>query len=164
MAEKVITKITKSEVERAQKRWGRAIVEIGKEYSNGGDFVQCAKGHINELYAYGDGDVLFKPTKCEMIQFRPTSDGALSYFVGNEFANVGFSEDNGFAIAPYITVHFGEVNVIEGDTRAIAMGNYFFTKEDGESVKVEYTFGYRRRDDGELIIDLHHSSLPYTHS
>ncbi|MEM8671516.1 MAG: hypothetical protein AAGG48_28610 [Planctomycetota bacterium] len=156
-------KITERDVMKAQKTWGRAIVEIGEEYMTGGDFVKCAKTHIKKLYGYGDGTVLFKPTKCEVIQFRPTREGALSYFVGDQFAPAGFSEDKGFAIAPYVAVHFAKLQVIEGDHRAIAMGNYFFTKLDGESVKVEYTFGYRWRDE-QLVIDLHHSSFPFTNS
>jgi hypothetical protein len=40
------------------------------------------------------------------------------------------------------------------------MGNYYFTTPEGEEVKVEYTFGYIL-EDGELLINLHHSSLPF---
>ncbi len=155
-------KITKSEVLQAQDRWASAIVNIGKDYMTGGDIVACAKKHIKDLYAYGDGDVLFKPTKCEHVQFRPTADGALSYFVGNDFAQKGFTEDKGFAIAPFVAVRFMNHSIVEEDSRAIAMGNYFFTKIDGESIKVEYTFGYRRRR-SKLVIDLHHSSIPFSH-
>ena len=162
MARKTPAKITKSEVEKAQERWANAIVDIGNAYMTGGDLVSCAKGHIEELYAYGDGNVLFNTTKCEVVQFRPTIDGAVSYFVGKDFSQSKFSEDKGFAIAPYVAVRFINDGIIEGATRAIAMGNYFFTKPDGESIKVEYTFGYRWRG-RNLVIDVHHSSLPYTH-
>lgn len=41
------------------------------------------------------------------------------------------------------------------------MGEYFFTTTDGEDVKVEYSFGYIRDANGDLKINLHHSSLPY---
>ncbi|MEM8946547.1 MAG: hypothetical protein AAGD11_15345 [Planctomycetota bacterium] len=157
------SKITKQDVKAAQDDWAKAIVEIGCEYMKGKDFVACAKRHIKNLYGYGgNGKVLFKPTKCEKVQFRPTIKGAISYFVGDQFAQFGFSEDQGFAIAPYVAVHFRNAHIIEGSGRAIAMGNYFFTKLDGEFIKVEYTFGYRRRK-GKIVIDLHHSSLPYTH-
>ncbi|MGB3553802.1 MAG: hypothetical protein WBA25_04080 [Jannaschia sp.] len=44
----------------------------------------------------------------------------------------------------------------------MSMGNYFFTKTDGSEVKVEYTFGSERMDDGAAKIVLHHSSLPYS--
>jgi hypothetical protein len=43
----------------------------------------------------------------------------------------------------------------------MAMGNYFFTTTEGDEVKVEYSFGYERGEDGDLMIVLHHSSLPY---
>ena len=32
---------------------------------------------------------------------------------------------------------------------------------DDSVAKVEYTFGYKRNDDGKIRIYLHHSSLPY---
>merc|ERR1712046_420887 len=42
------------------------------------------------------------------------------------------------------------------------MGTYYFTSaEDGSKTKVEYTFGYKRNDDGKIRIFLHHSSVPY---
>ena len=40
------------------------------------------------------------------------------------------------------------------------MGNYYFEDLAGNEVKVEYTFGYKLID-GNLKIDLHHSSFPY---
>merc|ERR1712003_599079 len=44
---------------------------------------------------------------------------------------------------------------------AMAMGNYFFTNADGVS-KVEYSFGYFLDAMGNVRINLHHSSMPYT--
>merc|ERR1711988_451671 len=45
---------------------------------------------------------------------------------------------------------------------AIAMGEYVFTcATTGDESKVEYTFGYKRNDDGKCRIFLHHSSVPY---
>ena len=45
---------------------------------------------------------------------------------------------------------------------AIAMGTYYFTcAMTGDVTRVEYTFGYRRNDDGKPRIFLHHSSVPY---
>ena len=42
------------------------------------------------------------------------------------------------------------------------MGDYVFTDAtSGEQVRVEYTFGYKRCEDGEVRICLHHSSVPY---
>lgn len=157
-------RVSESEVLQAQEKWAGAIVDIGQAYTTGKDVVQCATDHIKTLYGYGDnrkGTVLFKPTKCEIRQFRLTFDGALSYFVGDAFADVGFKEDQGFALAPYVSVKFMNADVITDVTRAVAMGNYFFTRADGVVFKVEYTFGYRRQGDDELVIDVHHSSLPF---
>ena len=152
-------KVSEKEVLDAQSRWGDAIVNIGHAYTAGKDVVRCASDHIKKLYDYDKGKVLFKPTKCEKRQFRLTFEGALSYFVGNEFVQHGFSEDTGFAIAPYVSVKFMNAEIITEVDRAIAMGNYIFSKSDGQSIKVEYTFGYRRRSG--LLIDVHHSSLPF---
>ena len=74
--------ITLQEVEIAQENWGQGIVEISTEYDNGGDFVKRAELHINSLYDYKDGSVLFKPTFASDMQFRSTFEAALSYFVG----------------------------------------------------------------------------------
>merc|ERR1719498_666834 len=42
------------------------------------------------------------------------------------------------------------------------MGNYYFTDAStGAETKVEYTFGYKKNDDGKVRIFLHHSSVPY---
>ncbi|MEM9354066.1 MAG: hypothetical protein AAGA92_13720 [Planctomycetota bacterium] len=154
-------KITKAEVEAAQARWADAIVDIGHAYTTGRDVVKRAKKYIEELYAYDD-KVLFKPTKCKERQFRLTAEGALSYFVGDEFAPHGFTEDGGFATAPFVAVRFKNADIITESSRALAMGNYYFTDTNGNTIKVEYTFGYRRRS-GKLVIDLHHSSLPFEH-
>merc|ERR1712216_573783 len=45
---------------------------------------------------------------------------------------------------------------------AFAMGRYMFTcATTGVVSPVEYTFGYKRNDDGKARIFLHHSSVPY---
>jgi hypothetical protein len=84
---------------------------------------------------------------------------ALSYFLGGD--NSFCSEDDGFAMKPWVEVKFENSGFIIENDRAIAMGNYFFTSQDNLTVKVEYTFGYKLRN-GSLVIDLHHSSLPYS--
>ena len=150
--------ITAREIADAQKTWGDGIVRIGRTYTEKGDYRAAAKNHIDELYGYGSGEVLFKPTKAADQQFRPTKQGALSYFVGGDG---DFPEDHGFAINPWTNVRFeNEGTYIDGNA-ALAMGNYYFTTPEGEDVKVEYSFGYRKDDAGKLRIVLHHSSLPY---
>ncbi len=150
--------ITAEEVAAAQQGWGEGIVNIGKVFTEEGDYRQAATDHINTFYAYEDGaEILFKPTLAAEDQFRGTFDEALSYFVGTEG-----TEDGGFAIAPYTNVRWeNEGTIIDSDS-AMAMGNYYFTGTDGNETKVEYTFGYMRNDDGDLVINLHHSSLPFS--
>ena len=150
------TGITEAEVAAAQQAWGEGIVAIGAAYTAGEDYNAAAVDHIERFYAYGEHTILFKPTLAAEDQFRGTFDEALSYFVGGSI-----EEDNGFAIAPYTAVRWeNEATIVDSDS-AMAMGNYFFTTTSGEEVKVEYSFGYVRGEDGTLQIVLHHSSLPY---
>ena len=147
-----------SEIEKIQSKWGNGIVKICSLKS---DRKACEKATIemlNELYAFDLGDVLFKPTKAEKKQFRLELDGAKSYFIGG---NIKFDEDKGFALLPWQSVKFENASVVLNKSHALAMGNYFFTDSSGTAVKVEYTFGYIRTNNGALKINLHHSSLPY---
>ncbi len=150
--------ITAQEVTAAQQAWGAGIVKIGKVFTDSGDFAAAAGEHLDTLYAFEQGPVLFKPTKAAVEQFRLTRESALSYFVGG---NASFAEDHGFAIHPWTNVRFENVTTFIRGDYAVAMGNYFFTQTDGQEVKVEYTFGYLKGADGSLKINLHHSSLPF---
>merc|ERR1719380_170759 len=148
--------------------WADAIKNISKVYKENGDYVQAAAKAAGELYAYGKGNVLFKPTKAVEYQFRPTAEEAMSYFVGGKAVEGGYAEDAGFAINGgkgwSDCVYDNHQIELKGDV-AIAMGNYFFTcATTGEKSKVEYTFGYQRCDDGKVRIFLHHSSVPYKSS
>ncbi|WP_282609380.1 phosphoribosyl-AMP cyclohydrolase [Pelagibius sp. Alg239-R121] len=149
--------ITKDEILAAQQAWGAGIVAIGNAKTSGGDYVGIAKKHIDDLYAYGESPVLFKPTKAAANQFRGTEQEALSYFVKGIV-----SEDKGFAINPWTKVRFENEEIMTDSDSALAMGNYYFTDSAGSEVKVEYSFGYLRAETGELLINLHHSSLPYS--
>lgn len=153
-----MTMIKKDQVLEAQQKWGDGVVQIGKLKDNRTECESYASNFIDERYAFGIGTVIFKPTKCKFEQFRPTKAEALSYFIAGE--NRACQEDGGFAINPWTQVRFENAGIILEENRAIAMGNYFFTDLDGNEAKVEYTFGYRLID-GNLKIDLHHSSFPY---
>jgi len=150
--------ITKEEVVKAQNEWAEGIVKISKAYIDKGDYKAVAKKHIEDLYAYGETDVLFKPTLAADDQFRETFDEALSYFVGGIIA-----EDKGFAIKPWKAARFdGEQHIVTYHDYAVSMGNYYFTPADGGAEKkVEFTFGYIKNDDGDVLINVHHSSLPF---
>lgn len=150
--------ITIDEVKHTQKRWGDGIVKIGEVFMNKGDYRAAALNHIMDLYDYQDGTVLFKPTLAAVTPFRPTVEGALSYFVGG---NPNYAEDKGFAIAPWTNVRFDNHNIITYGMKAIAMGHYYFTNLQGEEVKVEYTLGFIKRGDS-IKITIQDSSLPYS--
>ncbi len=151
--------ITKDEVLNAQNDWKNGIIDIGKKFINNEDYESRAIEHLNNLYAYKFTDVLFKPTKVSKVQFRSTFDQALSYFVAT---NNECEEDKGFAINPWIDVRFENSNIILQNNLALAMGNYFFTDNEKKETKVEYTFGYIKNDEGRILINLHHSSVPFT--
>jgi len=155
---KKVGPITESEVKTVQERWGQSLIEIGRLYLDGGDYKTRAAGALDELYAYGQHSVLFKPTKAADSQFRSGRKDALSYFVGGDEDH---PEDTGFAITPWTKVRFGHNNLTTLDDITLAMGNYYFTDTKGKETKVEYTFGYWRDGKGAIRIVLHHSSLPY---
>ena len=150
--------ITEADVLGAEAAWGAGIVHIGEVFTKGGDYKAAALDHIDALYGYDDGTVLFKPTKAAVDEFRETKDQALSYFVGGEEP-----EDHGFAIQPWTEVRFDNKGIVIDKDSAVAMGNYYFTDaKTGKDVKVDFTLGFKRApDDGHLEIFLHHSSLPF---
>ncbi len=149
--------ITLAQVEAAQKAWGEGVVKIGSLKDDRPECERFAGAFLDKQYAFELGEVLFKPTLVSVKQFRPTKKAALSYFISGD---ADFPEDHGFAIKPWTAVRFQNANLILADNRALSMGNYFFTDLTGGETKVEYTFGYRLVD-GQLKIDLHHSSVPY---
>ena len=150
--------ISEEEVIQAQAAWGDAIVAIGEAYTANEDYEALAKNTVDELYGYDEGTVLFKPTKASAVPFRLTEEEAVSYFVTGIVP-----EDHGFAIQPWSQVRFENAGIIIDEDSALAMGHYFFTDANtGEETAVEYTLGYFKNEDGKLLIDLHHSSFPYS--
>ena len=154
-----MTAFEREEIESAQQAWGDGLIAIGQVYLEKGDYTERAKEHIASLYGYHRGQVIFKPTLAADKQFRDTTEGALSYFVGG---NPEFPEDHGFALRPWKAVRFENGGVVCQADSAFAMGNYFFTDLEDQITKVEYSFAYVRGPNGEVLINLHHSSLPYT--
>ncbi|MFP8918566.1 hypothetical protein ACLI5Y_17340 [Enterococcus innesii] len=151
--------ITLSDIESAQEAWAESIVAIGEASLDGVESAkEQAKETLNTLYAFDEGTVLFKPTKTSEVPFRSTKEEALSYFVGGDI-----EEDSGFALEPWTDVRFDNHDtILNGDT-AISSGNYYFTSgETNQEVKVEYTFGYMLDEDGNVKIQLQHSSIPFS--
>ncbi len=152
--------ISEQEVLDAQKAWGKGIVKIGKVYLENGDYKTAATEHINNLYNYQDGNVLFKPTLTSEKQFRTDFKGALSYFIGGD---EDYPEDPGFAINPWSNVRWENIETKIIGNMAVAMGNYYFTpSKGGDDVKVEYSFAYTKGKNDELKIILHDSHRPYS--
>lgn len=149
--------VTVEDIEKAQQAWGEGIVSISAAQSAGMDYLELARTHVESLYAYDIGPVLFKPTFASSKQFRPTFEGALSYFIGS---NSAYPEDKGFAIKGWKKVRFENEDIIINGTTSMAMGNYFFTTSEDNEVKVEFSFGYIVDSSGNLRIHLHHSSMP----
>ena len=146
------------EIEKAQEKWGNGIVKIGELKDTIKQCRMFTLDFISKMYDYENGIVQFKPTKASEAQFRGDVKAALSYFIGSDS---DFSEDSGFALNPWVKVDFenNSINII--NDIAIAMGNYFFTDNNGDKTKVEYSFVYKKNDKGDLKIILHHSSLPF---
>ena len=149
--------ITEKEVLEAQEKWASGVIDIGKKFLAKQDYVSCAEIFLDSTYAFRMGDVLFKPTLASETQFRLTKKAALSYFVAGDS---DFKEDIGFALLNWKTIRFENKSIrIEGNI-AMAMGNYFITRDNVET-KVEYSLVYKKDVQGNLRIILHDSHLPY---
>ena len=152
--------ITEAEVIAAQSAWGGALVQISKDFEEGG--IKKARATANAVldaaYGYNLGAVLFKPTLTTVPNtFRTTKEGALSYFVGD---NSKYPQDTGFALKDWRSVEIKNVAIyLDGDT-AMSMGNVIMTDKAGKLTTVDKTWGYTKDDQGTLRIVLHHSSLP----
>ena len=149
--------IKKEDILKFQELWARGLVEIGKFKEDYSRAKNLTLKLLDQLYDFRDGKVQFKPTKASDQQFRNDKESALSYFIGSDKT---FPEDSGFAMSQWKNIEFKNDSINIYEDVAIVMGNYFFTDGSGAETKVEYTFGYIKRDKSLKII-LHHSSLPY---
>ena len=109
--------ITKELIHAAQKKWGEGIIKIGSLKHNNSECIQYTTSFLNEMYDFENHDVLFKPTKASVEQFRPTFKMALSYFLGGDDSFC--SEDDGFAMKPWVEVNFENSGYIIDDNRAM---------------------------------------------
>ncbi len=151
--------LTKKKIRSIQKSWADGILAIGQARRKNEDYKALATDFIHKHYGYKEGIVLFKPTLASIEQFRDTFEKALSYFVSG---NPDHPEDQGFALRYWVKIKFENAGIVIIKSHAVAMGNYFFTDNEGNEVKVEYTFGYFVNKDGDIKINLHHSSIPYS--
>ena len=164
-------RIKKKEVRAAQKAWTEALVSISQIHKQEGfDAAKSLAGDvIDGAYDYQAGPVAFKPTWAfGDTTFRTKRRGAVSYFVGGDKR----FDDLGFAIGNKPDAETGErspwanawaenaVIRLDGDT-ATSMGWVYTQDENGNVSKVDKTWTWRKDDEGNLRIVVHHSSIPY---
>ena len=153
--------LSEQEVLAAQKGWCQALVDISKTHEEKGQAAakSLAKNVIDAAYGYQMGAVLFKPTLTVKPQtFRPTSEGALSYFVGGDS---NFPSDTGFALKGWQKCEIDNNAVFIAGDSASTIGKVHFTAKDGSVTSVDKTWGFVKDDAGDVRIVLHHSSLEY---
>ncbi|MXW42770.1 MAG: phosphoribosyl-AMP cyclohydrolase [Acidimicrobiia bacterium] len=153
--------ITEPDLTTAQNAWGIGLIAIAQTYeADGIDGARAvASRFLDETYGYNLGPVLFKPTMASGKQtFRPTKQGALSYFVGHD---PQYPLDSGFGLKGWRDVQSETATSYIDNDIAMWMGQVTMTNKDGQVTKVDKSFGYKQGADDMLRIVLHHSSLPY---
>ncbi|AII43198.1 hypothetical protein KR100_07460 [Synechococcus sp. KORDI-100] len=162
--------ITKKEVLAAQEGWTDALVAISQTYKDEGFDAaeELAGAVIDAAYGYQEGAVAFKPTWAYGDNtFRPTREGAVSYFVGgsDKYDDLGFAigstpDENGDRSSWANAWTENAVIRIDGDT-ATTMGWMYTEDEAGNVGYVDKTWTFQKGDDGVLRVVVHHSSKPY---
>ena len=153
--------ITEKELAEARINWGKGLIDISSSYDKDGinNVNSLASEILDNLYGFEFGPILFKPTLSGGIQtFRTDKEGTLSYFIGQ---NSKYSSDTGFALKSWRESNSETSSVFVENDIAMWMGWVSLTNKDGDVVKVDKSWGYKRNNDGILKIVLHHSSLPY---
>ena len=153
--------INEEQLLQARVAWGNGMITISKAYDESGITRArvIANRFLDNFYGFDLGLVLFKPTLSGGSQtFRPTKEGALSYFVGHD---PKYPSDNGFGIQSWHEVKSETcATFFDGDV-AMWMGWVTLIGRDGNTVTVDKSWGYKKLKNGALKIILHHSSLPY---
>ena len=154
--------ISEKDLFDARTAWGNGLLEISETFQTEGieTATSVASEMIDNLYGFNFGKVLFKPTLSGGSQtFRPTKEGALSYFVGH---NSAYPNDSGFGIKPWREVKSDTSAIFIDSDIAMWMGWVTFHDINGKTTLVDKSWGYKLDDDGIIRIVLHHSSLPYS--
>ena len=153
--------INENELADARVAWGNGMIAISKAYEKSGidDATIVANEMLDQLYGFEFGPILFKPTLSGGSKtFRPSKEGALSYFIGE---NPNFPNDTGFGIKYWRKVDSDTSAIFIEENVAMWIGWVTLVNNNGDEVKVDKSWGYRKDDNGRLKIVLHHSSLPY---
>jgi len=153
--------ITQTDLTETLEKWGNGLITISAAFEEGGieKATITASALLDQLYGFEFGPILFKPTLSGGAQtFRPTKQGALSYFVGHD---PHYPSDTGFGIRFWREVRTETSAVMIDKNIAMWMGWMLFVDKHGNLIKVDKSFGFKTSPDGDLKIVLHHSSLPY---
>ena len=153
--------INEGTLDQARRDWGLGILNISEAYESSGiDKARIvANEFLDNLYGFEFGPILFKPTLSGGSKtFRPSKEGALSYFIGE---NPNFPNDTGFGIKYWRKVDSDTSAIFIEENVAMWIGWVTLVNNNGDEVKVDKSWGYRKDDNGRLKIVLHHSSLPY---
>ena len=153
--------INENDLANARSAWGEGMIAISQAYEKKGidQATVVANKMLDNLYGFEFGAVLFKPTLSGGNQtFRSDKEGALSYFVGN---NPKYPMDSGFGIKDWLEVKSETSSVHIDQNIAMWMGWVTFINKDGTSIYVDKSWGYKKNENSNLKIVLHHSSLPY---
>tara|TARA_B100001287_G_scaffold129468_1_gene109099 strand:+ start:178 stop:651 length:474 start_codon:yes stop_codon:yes gene_type:complete len=154
-------KINEIEISDARQAWGEGLINISTTFDNEGinKAKILANETLDELYGFEFGPILFKPTLSGGNQtFRKDKEGTLSYFIGQ---NLKYPSDSGFALKSWRECKSETSSLYIENNIAMWMGWVSLTNQNGEIVKVDKSWGYKRSSNGSLKIILHHSSLPY---
>ena len=154
-------KISEIEISKARQAWGEWLINISSNFENEGiDKAKIlANATLDKLYGFEFGPILFKPTLSGGNQtFRIDKEGTLSYFIGH---NPKYSSDSGFALKSWREYMSETSSIFIENNIAMWMGWVSLTSQNGEIIKVDKSWGYKRSPNGSLKIVLHHSSLPY---
>jgi len=137
------------------------ILNISEAYESSGigKAREVANEFLDNLYGFEFGPILFKPTLSGGSKtFRPSKEGALSYFIGE---NPNYPNDTGFGIKYWRKVDSDTSAIFIEENVAMWIGWVTLVNNNGDEVKVDKSWGYRKDDNGRLKIVLHHSSLPF---
>ncbi len=154
-------KISEIEISKARQAWGEWLINTSSTFENEGiDKAKIlANATLDKLYGFEFGPILFKPTLSGGNQtFRIDKEGTLSYFIGH---NPKYPSDSGFALKSWRECKSETSSLFVENNIAMWMGRVLLTNQNGEIVKVDKSWGYKRSSNGSLKIVLHHSSLPY---
>ena len=155
--------VTRDDVIAAQNHWANSIVDISRVFLQGGDYVGLAGERAGELY--GDAQRAVQahqgmPSTCSAPTLRApcrTSSATTRFPVASRGPRLCHQRQEGFQQGcvqqpPDRPPRRGEGSVEEHTTSR--------ARPRGAVSSVEFTFGYKRNDDGKVRICLHHSSIP----